>query len=79
MPFHMAVGTLFAVKVREVVHVGEALDSSCPVLVRHAGLKQQGPCTFDNGAVRALDQPIGFGAVWIRLVVPDTDLSAHGM
>ena len=65
MSFDVTIGTLFAVKVRVVVIVGEALDSSCPIFVWHSRLVQQAPRTFDDGAVGPLDEAIRLRAVGV--------------
>ena len=73
MSFDPADGALLGIDVRHVVVGGEARDSLFPVFVRHTGLKEAAPRTFDDSSIGAFNHPVCLGAVWVRNVMSDTE------
>ena len=55
MPLDIANRAFLGVDVRGVKVRREALDRQLSVLVGHARLKEEAPCTFNNGTVCTLD------------------------
>ena len=76
---HVWICALLGIMMGEIAEAAEALHSLSPILVWQPRLKEHCSGAFNDGAIRAFNDPVRFVTIWVGLVMSYALLAARGM